>query len=74
MTTVVHESYGAPEGSCEADHVEQLGVCVVCGEWLPTASCREKTCTWVSGRGEDTLVTSVRHHVDTSHPVRVYTG
>lgn len=69
----VIESYGAPEGSCPGgDHVSRLGVCIVCGEWLPTGVCFD--CTWRAEPGEATLKAAVAHHVETHHMVRVVVG
>jgi hypothetical protein len=56
------------------EHINDDGICEVCGAWLPEARCRVETCGWSSPRGPDTLAAAVEHRVDTGHPVRVYVG
>jgi len=54
-------------------HVKTGSICAVCGEWLPTAVCREPGCGWIVAIGEDTIIAAVEHYQQTRHPVRVYT-
>jgi hypothetical protein len=58
----------------EASHINNSGICARCGEWLPTARCRNITCSWACAMGEATLEAAVAHHCSTGHPVRVLIG
>jgi hypothetical protein len=53
-------------------HVKNGSICAVCGEWLPTAVCRERGCGWILAIGEATIGAAVEHHQQNHHSVRVY--
>ncbi|MEV4604374.1 hypothetical protein AB0K15_44345 [Amycolatopsis sp. NPDC049253] len=64
--------HSAPEGGCPDGHrAAATGTCPACGEWLPTAWCRNPACGWRSSAGEGTLDEVVLHHHTTGHSVRV---
>lgn len=63
---------GGPDPRCRAGgHSDLGGVCGVCGEWLPVATCRSPDCHWRCADGEDTLVAAVGHQQGAGHRVRV---
>jgi hypothetical protein len=57
--------------TCKDGHLDIGGICGLCGEWLPVATCRSPHCSWTAAVGEETLQKAVDHHVSTGHPIRV---
>lgn len=60
--------------SCVSGHIIFLGVCRICGAWLPAAVCRQPGCGWRSEAGELSLRLAVKHRLEHEHPVRVEVG
>ncbi|MFF4837000.1 hypothetical protein [Streptomyces sp. NPDC001315] len=52
-------------------HLNTGGICQVCGEWLPTATCRAAGCGWTAAIGARTHEEAVRHLCATGHTIRV---
>ncbi|ODU30337.1 MAG: hypothetical protein ABT15_02690 [Pseudonocardia sp. SCN 73-27] len=57
--------------TCADGHLDVGGICGLCGEWLPVATCRAGSCAWVAANGERTLQEAVDHHIATGHSIRV---
>jgi hypothetical protein len=56
------------------EHQYRLGICAICGAWIPWARCLDPTCGWSAPRDPETLRAAVSHRVTSAHPVRVHVG
>jgi hypothetical protein len=56
------------------DHVDQFGICAICGAWIPSARCLAIGCGWTALPDPATLQSAVAHRVSRGHTVRVQVG
>lgn len=56
------------------DHVDDHGICAVCGAWVPRARCLGAGCGWSAPPDPGTLRSAVAHRVGRGHIVRVQIG